>query len=109
MSDLEEKHRQANATIKEKEYIIANLLRSGERNLKIPWCIMVFGLLFMSLHNYDITKSDFKVMFIFSEKALIDRAIELRAELETAASDIASLFAKIGWYIKFKLNSIAGI
>ncbi|KAJ8440238.1 hypothetical protein Cgig2_024003 [Carnegiea gigantea] len=57
LSDLEEKHRQANATIKEKEYIIANLLRS--------------------------------------EKALIDRAIELRAELETAASDIASLFAKI--------------
>lgn len=57
LSDLEEKHRQANATIKEKEYIIANLLRS--------------------------------------EKALIDRAIELRAELETAASDISSLFAKI--------------
>ncbi|KAK6926875.1 Kinesin motor domain [Dillenia turbinata] len=55
--DLEEKHRQANATIKEKEYLISNLLRS--------------------------------------EKALVDSAIELRAELENAASDVSSLFAKI--------------
>lgn len=29
--DLEEKHRQANATIKEKEFLIANLLRSGQQ------------------------------------------------------------------------------
>ncbi|KAK9756698.1 hypothetical protein RND81_01G115500 [Saponaria officinalis] len=57
LSDLEEKHKQANATIKEKEYIISNLLRS--------------------------------------EKALVDRAIELRTELESAASDISSLFSKI--------------
>lgn len=57
LSDLEEKHRQANATIKEKEFIITNLLRS--------------------------------------EKALVDRAIDLRAELESAASDISSLYAKI--------------
>lgn len=28
--DLEERHRQANATIKEKEYLISNLLKSGE-------------------------------------------------------------------------------
>ncbi|XP_021856268.1 kinesin-like protein KIN-5D [Spinacia oleracea] len=56
-SDLEEKHRQANATIKEKEFIITNLLRS--------------------------------------EKALVDRAIDLRTELESAASDISSLYAKI--------------
>lgn len=55
--ELEEKHRQANATIKEKEYIISNLLRS--------------------------------------EKALVERAIELRAELENASSDISSLYAKI--------------
>lgn len=55
--DLEEKHRQANATIKEKEFLIANLLRS--------------------------------------EKALVERAFELRAELENAASDVSSLFAKI--------------
>lgn len=28
--DLEEKHRQANATIKEKEFLISNLLKSGK-------------------------------------------------------------------------------
>ncbi|KAK9280536.1 hypothetical protein L1049_014228 [Liquidambar formosana] len=55
--DLEEKHRQANATIKEKEYLISNLLKS--------------------------------------EKALVERAFDLRAELENAVSDVSSLFAKI--------------
>ncbi|CAL0321913.1 unnamed protein product [Lupinus luteus] len=55
--DLEEKHKQANATIKEKEYLIKNLLKS--------------------------------------EKALVERAIELRAELENAASDVSNLFSKI--------------
>ncbi|XVF46438.1 hypothetical protein PTKIN_Ptkin03bG0026800 [Pterospermum kingtungense] len=55
--DLEEKHRQANATIKEKEFLISNLLKS--------------------------------------EKALVERAFELRAELENAASDVSDLFAKI--------------
>ncbi|KAJ9698289.1 hypothetical protein PVL29_007395 [Vitis rotundifolia] len=55
--DLEERHRQANATIKEKEYLISNLLKS--------------------------------------EKVLVERAFELRAELENAASDVSSLFAKI--------------
>ncbi|XP_019177658.1 PREDICTED: kinesin-like protein KIN-5D isoform X2 [Ipomoea nil] len=55
--DLEEKHRQANATIKEKEYLISNLLKS--------------------------------------EKALVEHAFELRAELENAASDVSNLFAKI--------------
>ncbi|KAL9416085.1 hypothetical protein AB3S75_039307 [Citrus x aurantiifolia] len=57
LSDLEEKHRQANATIKEKDFLIANLLKS--------------------------------------EKALVERAIELRTELENAASDVSNLFAKI--------------
>ncbi|XP_024019126.1 kinesin-like protein KIN-5D [Morus notabilis] len=55
--DLEEKHRQANVTIKEKEFLISNLLKS--------------------------------------EKALVERAVELRTELENAASDVSSLFAKI--------------
>ncbi|XP_044467575.1 kinesin-like protein KIN-5D [Mangifera indica] len=57
LSDLEEKHRQANATIKEKEFLISNLLKS--------------------------------------EKALVERAFELRAELENAASDVSNLFSKI--------------
>lgn len=30
LDDLEEKHRQANATIKEKEFLISNLLKSGK-------------------------------------------------------------------------------
>ncbi|KAK6144525.1 hypothetical protein DH2020_021345 [Rehmannia glutinosa] len=55
--DLEERHRQANATIKEKEYVISNLLKS--------------------------------------EKALVERALELRAELENTASDVTNLFTKI--------------
>ncbi|KAK9157985.1 hypothetical protein Scep_004559 [Stephania cephalantha] len=55
--DLEERYRQANATIKEKEFLISNLLRS--------------------------------------EKALVERAFELRSELENAASDVFGLFAKI--------------
>ncbi|XP_061361837.1 kinesin-like protein KIN-5D [Gastrolobium bilobum] len=55
--DLEERHQQANATIKEKEFLISNLLKS--------------------------------------EKALVEHAIELREELESAASDVSNLFSKI--------------
>ncbi|XP_022847001.1 kinesin-like protein KIN-5D [Olea europaea var. sylvestris] len=55
--DLEERHRQANATIREKEYLISNLLKS--------------------------------------EKALLERALELRTELENATSDVSNLFTKI--------------
>uniref|UniRef100_A0A7N0UKJ5 Kinesin motor domain-containing protein n=1 Tax=Kalanchoe fedtschenkoi TaxID=63787 RepID=A0A7N0UKJ5_KALFE len=57
LSDIEEKYRQANATIKEKEYLISNLLKS--------------------------------------EKALMERAFQLHAELKNAASDVSELFAKI--------------
>ncbi|EPS68865.1 hypothetical protein M569_05900, partial [Genlisea aurea] len=55
--DLEERHRQANATIKEKEYFISNLVKS--------------------------------------EKAVVNLALDLRGELEKAASDITNLFNKI--------------
>ncbi|KAK7257751.1 hypothetical protein RIF29_31964 [Crotalaria pallida] len=55
--DLEERHKKANATIREKEFLISNLLKS--------------------------------------EKALVEHAIELRAELEYAASDVSNLFSKI--------------
>ncbi|KAG5223049.1 kinesin-related protein [Salix suchowensis] len=55
--DLEEKHKQANVTIKEKEFFISNLLKS--------------------------------------EKGLVERAFELRSELENAASDVSSLYTKI--------------
>ncbi|KAF6146841.1 hypothetical protein GIB67_018494, partial [Kingdonia uniflora] len=55
--DLEGRYRQANSTIKEKEFLIFNLLRS--------------------------------------EKTLVERAFELRSELENAASDVSELFSKI--------------
>ncbi|CAD5324962.1 unnamed protein product [Arabidopsis thaliana] len=55
--DLEEKYRQANATIKEKEFVISNLLKS--------------------------------------EKSLVERAFQLRTELESASSDVSNLFSKI--------------
>ncbi|KAL4189465.1 hypothetical protein AMTRI_Chr08g207260 [Amborella trichopoda] len=57
LSELEERYRQANCTIKEKEFLISNLLRS--------------------------------------EKALVEHAIDLRTELENAATDVSGLFAKI--------------
>lgn len=45
--DLEERHRQANATIKEKEYLISNLLKSGRWHfLQI---ILQFWLLYFFL------------------------------------------------------------
>lgn len=37
-----------------------------------------------------------------SEKALVERAFELRMELENAASDVSSLFAKIGFVSTIK-------
>lgn len=47
------------------------------------------------------------MMLIFSEKALVDQAIELRTELESAASDISSLFAKIERKDKIEDGNIA--
>lgn len=41
------------------------------------------------------------LFLIFSEKTLVDRAVELQAELEIAASDVSNLFAKIGLYLSF--------
>ncbi|OAY85534.1 125 kDa kinesin-related protein [Ananas comosus] len=55
--ELEERYRQANMTIKEKEFLIFNLLRS--------------------------------------EKGLVERAHQLRSELEIAAADVSGLFSKI--------------
>ncbi|KZV56867.1 125 kDa kinesin-related protein, partial [Dorcoceras hygrometricum] len=64
--DLEERHSQANATIKEKNCIISNLLNSGMCHL-----------------------------YCSQKKALAERALELREELETAVLDVRNLFAKI--------------
>ncbi|CAM8952706.1 unnamed protein product [Rhodiola kirilowii] len=57
LADLQQKHRQAKATIIEKEYLIQNLLNN--------------------------------------EKCLIERAFELREELQNAASDVSALYTKI--------------
>lgn len=40
--------------------------------------------------------NDCCALSIPTEKALIERAFELRAELENAASDVSGLFDKIG-------------
>ncbi|GER34434.1 kinesin-related protein-like [Striga asiatica] len=69
LRDLEERCRQANATIKEKEYLISNLRKS--------------------------------------EKALAERALELRAELEISASDISNLFTKIAQELDILHKSVA--
>ncbi|XP_042464696.1 kinesin-like protein KIN-5A [Zingiber officinale] len=55
--DLEERYRLANSRIKEKEFLISNLLKS--------------------------------------EKALVEQAYDLRAELENTAADVSELFSKI--------------
>lgn len=36
--DLEEKHQEANATIKEKEFLISNLLKSGKQGVVLCVC-----------------------------------------------------------------------
>lgn len=36
-----------------------------------------------------------------SEKALTERAFELRTDLETAASELSRLFDEIGWFLAF--------
>ncbi|WMV56398.1 hypothetical protein MTR67_049783 [Solanum verrucosum] len=80
LADLEEKHRQAITTIKEKEFLISNLLKSGKLH---PLCWgkeNFFGL------SFGLGKQ---------QKALVEQAFELRAELENAASDVSNLFAKI--------------
>ncbi|KAG6489133.1 hypothetical protein ZIOFF_050391 [Zingiber officinale] len=66
-SDLEERYRQANSKIKEKEFLIINLLKS---------VLDVFLLL-------------------QTEKALVEQAYDLRAELENTAADVSGLFSKI--------------
>ena len=38
---------------------------------------------------------------VLSEKLLVEQAFELREELENAASDVTSLFTKIGLYSNF--------
>ncbi|KAK7261422.1 hypothetical protein RIF29_27732 [Crotalaria pallida] len=46
--------------------------------------------------NATIKEKEFLIMNLLkSEKALVERAIELRAELENAASDVSNLFSKI--------------
>jgi len=179
--DLEEKHRQANVTIKEKEFFISNLLKSGETpctwvcfffawisvllekssvkefiffqislmkdaipivsffhscmilgfkisctpinqfNLQdwhlinelvllktsmllyLTWFILCsndWNLKFIHLCDLTLCVIDFLPMnFVnLSEKGLVERAFELRSELENAASDVSSLFTKIGLY-----------
>lgn len=65
-----------------------------------------FGLLSLSVLDFiysvyayfsSIQLSDNCALSTPAEKALIEHAFELRAELENAASDVSGLFDKIGW------------
>lgn len=40
--------------------------------------------------------TDYADTYFFSEKALVQRAHELRSELENTAADVSALFFKIG-------------
>lgn len=44
----------------------------------------------------------FSLDYFSPEKALVERALELRAELENAVSDVHNLFAKIGLHLYFE-------
>lgn len=53
-----------------------------------------------------------EIVCLLPERALVEQAFELRAELENAASDVSNLFAKIGVYtfvlkLKFMMNFLA--
>lgn len=48
--------------------------------------------------GFQMKNIELKSGTIISEKSLVDRAIDLRTELENAASDISSLYAKIGGF-----------
>ncbi|KAJ0978494.1 hypothetical protein J5N97_013968 [Dioscorea zingiberensis] len=72
--DLEGRYKQANSLIKEKEYLISNLLKSGEQ------CAGIYGI-------YTIWQ--------ICEKALAECTHELLSELDKTASDVSGLFSKI--------------
>lgn len=44
------------------------------------------------------------IVCLLPEKALVEQAFELRAELENAASDVSKLFAKIGVYTLYSCS-----
>lgn len=43
-----------------------------------------------------VRNSDDNIFLQLSEKSLVERAFQLRTELESAASDVSNLFSKIG-------------
>ncbi|KAK2657957.1 hypothetical protein Ddye_011009 [Dipteronia dyeriana] len=78
--DLQENHRIALSTLKDKEFMISKLLCSGkkviiEKNPRYP--LFTFTTI------------------LYTEKSIIERAKELRAELQNASEDVTSLFEKL--------------
>ncbi|KAK6788099.1 hypothetical protein RDI58_016624 [Solanum bulbocastanum] len=85
LADLEEKHRLAITTIREKEFLIANLLKSALEGIYFYWG----GWIKQGSSETNNIRGGMQ------EKSLVAQAFELRAELEHAASDVSNLFAKI--------------
>lgn len=70
----------------------------------VMFCLSFFLIKGISLESYVcFFFSVYLYICLFSsEKALVERAFELRMELENAASDVSSLFAKIGFVSTIK-------
>lgn len=86
--DLQESYRLAITMLKEKEFIISKLQRSGkstERSAQFWASCCTFPLTNFYLFIYAKT-----------ENSLIECAKELRTNLQSASEDIASLFVKLG-------------
>lgn len=63
LSDLEEKHRQANVTIKEKEFLIYNLLKSGEFLFKNMELLVITYIDYCTLaHQINMMSSSHEVV-----------------------------------------------
>lgn len=62
--DLEERHRQANATIKEKEYLISNLLKSGRWHLLPTINFVKYHSYFVMVFNFHFWIFSWQLLFV---------------------------------------------
>lgn len=57
---------------------------------------MIFLTSLLMRNSLAVRNSDNNIFLRLSEKSLVERAFQLRTELERAASDVSNLFSKIG-------------
>lgn len=91
MNETLENLKQANFAIRERDFVITNQREAGKSLFQDLLCQKI------CLEKASIVIVSTKLMTCYiSEKSLVNRAAELRKELEAAAQDVAGLFAKIG-------------